>query len=172
MNERQWKGACVAAMIVLVFLAGYNFLSPQPAPAQAVAKRQAEVRKLETELETFRNDVTKDRKLNQSRLWTQSGDQLGAEAMKIITGLAQANRLKVVAFRPQRSQTEGELTRYGYLAALDGSFPAVMGFLSSLESQAKRLALSSIQISSADGASDRVTASVSVVAFRQEVPKK
>lgn len=172
MTESNWKAASVAAMVALTGVLAYHLFVPQPQPAANVLKRRAEVKKLESEVEKLREQVTADRKSVESKVWKEAGDQLGAEAMKTISNYAAQSKLKVIAFRPQRSQDDANLTRFGYLAALDGPFPNVMQFISSIESNANKLALSSVQITSVDGASDRVSASVSVVAFRQKEVQK
>lgn len=171
MNERGWKSLTVAIMVVMAALFAFQMFAPKPGSHKSLAQRAEEEAKAKRSIRDLRERVAKLQKANDDRLWKGSSDELGAGTMAFVSKAAAANGLKVIAFRPQRSEVVGELTRYAYLVALEGPFPRVVSFVDSIERPKTKMAVGSVQFSSADGATDRVSASVSVVAFRESEKK-
>lgn len=98
-------------------------------------------------------------------VWSGAPEQVGPEALAQVTGLAKANHLKLVAFRPQKPLSVGPLTQTPFTISIDGSFLDSMKFIQQLETDRTRLAVGLIQLSSADAWSDHVSGTVSVVAY-------
>ena len=89
-------------------------------------------------------------------------------AMSMLEKFARQNNLKIISFRPQRLEEEAGLERMPYQITLEGAFPKVISFVRTVETPATKIAVTNVQIASSDGASDAVTATISLVAYRQK----
>ncbi len=167
MNEKNWIALGYLAVVVAACMLVASFAFPVKSAGAVVATRAQEDRKLDASIETLRTEVSTLRAKNLLRLWTQPADEVAAATMAKVTSLAQARNLKVIAFRPQRTQDDDGVVRLPYQATLEGPFPQVIGFLQDLETSKFRAIVSTVQIASSDGASDKVTATIGVVAYRE-----
>ena len=57
------------------------------------------------------------------------------------------------------------MTQLPFLIGVDGSYPNVVAFVKDIETKGTKLALSQVQLSSSDGTTDKVSASIGVVAY-------
>lgn len=164
-QESTWVRATVIASILIVLMLVANFALPAPK-----AKGAQDYFNKEKELSTQRLIAEKDKKefadFNAKKLWNLGPEALGPIAMGKVSNMAKASGLNMVAFRPQRTTAAGDLVRYGYQISLEGSFSKVIEFTRKLETPETRLAVVSLQVASTDGASDAVSATVGVVAYR------
>ncbi len=172
MTEREWNYVSGAAVVIMAGVTLAHFLVPIPSLGKVVQAHKNEETKLNASISKLRDDVTTMKVENSKRVWTQPADQVSAAAMSLVTKAAQSRNLKVIAFRPQRTQDDSGVTRLPYLVSLEGSFPNVLQFVKSIENPATKLAVQSVQLASADGASDKVSATVGVVAYRELEEKK
>lgn len=173
MTDRAWNGVGIAAVVVAGLMLVYYLLTPVQAKGKAVQTKANEERKLTSDINRIRDDITRLRTENEARLWTQAPDQVAASAMARVTTLAASKGLKVIAFRPQRAVEDGSVTRYPYLVSLEGAYPNVVAFVNLMETPSGKLCVNQVQIAASDGASDKVSASVGLVAYRElEVAKK
>ncbi|HVT14144.1 MAG TPA: type 4a pilus biogenesis protein PilO [Fimbriimonadaceae bacterium] len=98
-------------------------------------------------------------------LWEGLPDKVAPAALAKVNDLAKQRALKVVAFRPQKPSEVKGLTQVVFGVTVDGSFPNTVQFIKDLEQPGLKLAVSTVQIASADQASDRVTGTVNIVAY-------
>lgn len=157
----------LVAMVLCVAVCAYHFLAPMPDVKIASKKKAQEQIKLHEELRKFRDEVTKGREATEKRLWTEDADQLGASVMGVVDTVANELQVKVQAFRPQRTISNAGLTRYPYLVVLTGAFPKIATMMERIAAPETKIAVTSVQISAADGVSDTVTASLGVSAFTE-----
>lgn len=169
MNEKACTAAGIAAVIVAAVILTLHLVFPVPEPKKIDRKRQQQELNLLIDIKDLRDRVTETRTYNDSHLWQQNADKVGASAMALVTKLANNHELKVNAFRPQRVQDDSGLTRLPYLVAVEGRFPSVIAFVQQLETPTTKLAVNTLQIASADGASDQVSASVGIVAYKEGI---
>lgn len=167
MTEKNWNAVAISAVIVMGGLLVLNFAFPVPSLGRVVSKNSAERAKLTKEIEDDRLAVSATRTKNAQRLWVQPADQVAAAAMAKVNEAAVAQSLKVIAFRPQRAQDDDGVTRLPYQVTLEGYFPKVIAFIKTLETPKLKLPVVSVQIASADGASDKVNATIGIVAYRE-----
>lgn len=164
-QETTWIRATIGAAIVMVLVLVVNFAFPVPKP-----KGAAEYFNKEKELSTQRLIAEKDKKdladANGKRLWNLGAEAIGPMAMGRVSNMAKANGLNMVAFRPQRNVPAGDLVRYAYQISIEGSFGKVVEFTRKLETPETKLSVVSLQVASTDGASDAVSATIGVVAYR------
>ena len=166
-NNKTWRGFCVTMGVLIVALGGAYALAPRPQDKRTDADRavQAAQVKDETAALNVRYDKAKD---NATRfLWTENPDAIAPRALSIVTEAANKNQLKINAFRPQKPTSSPELEELHYVVAIEGRFPLVATFLKAVETPGNRLAVDLFQVTSADGATDMVTATVGLVAFRE-----
>lgn len=166
-SNKTWRGFCLTMGVVIFALVGAYALAPRPMDKRTDADRAAQAAKVkdETAALALRYDEAKAQAAR--FLWTESPDAIAPKALSIVTEAANKNQLKINAFRPQKPTTSGELEELHYVVAIEGRFPTVATFLKSVETPDNRLAVDLFQVTSADGATDRVTATVGLVAFRE-----
>lgn len=168
MTERNWTLVGYVAVVVAALMLAAHYFFPVKSAGQVVALRAKEDRDLDADIKRIRDEVTTLRAKNATRLWTQPADEIAAATMAKLTSLAQARNLKVIAFRPQRMQDDGTIMRIPYQATLEGPFPQVISFLKDVETSKFKVIVSTVQIASADGASDKVSSTIGFVAYREE----
>lgn len=143
----------------------FHFLIPVPTVDSLVRRHRAELAKLQKETHKLQEEVTVTRAYVRSKLWNAQADNLGAEAMSVVDQAAKKNQIAVQAFRPQRTVVSDGIERFPYSVVVQGSFPRVLQLVRDLQDPGTLLAVTSVQLSSADGASDSVTATVGLAAF-------
>ncbi|MCC7434966.1 MAG: type 4a pilus biogenesis protein PilO [Methanoregulaceae archaeon] len=172
MSEKNWIALGYLAVVVAACMLAASFAFPIKSAGAVVATRAQEDRNLDASIETLRTEVSTLRAKNLMRLWTQPADEVAAATMAKVTSLAQGRNLKVIAFRPQRTVDDAGVVRLPYQVTLEGPFPQVIGFLQGLETSKFRAIVSTVQIASSDGATDKVTATIGVVAYREADAEK
>lgn len=171
MTEQHWKNLCIAAGIVAVLVIAADLLIPKP-KADGQARFAIQENKVLGEIRELREKVAAAKGKNQPMLWSGDPDEISAQAMAFATKMANAQNLNVVAFRPQRTQTNGHLMMLPYQLSVNGSFPDLIHFLQAMETKGTKLAVNVVQVASSDGASDHVSATVGLVAYREGENKK
>lgn len=172
MSENSWTKLSLAAIAVMALTVVAYWVFPVPALKQVTQIRRNQQTELFKDIDKVKDDVSLTRIRNQQRLWVQPADQVAAAAMAKVTQVALAQSLKVLAFRPQRVQEVAGVTILPYQVSLEGYFPKVMAFVRTMETPSGRLPVVNVQIAASDGASDKVTATIGIVAFREAETKK
>ena len=154
------------AVLTLIATLGVMLLVKPPTTAGiAPAQRRAENQLLD-ETEAARKDVAKREAALAKPVWSVPAQEVGPVVVGTATRLAATSAVKLSGIRPQRTTIEGKVETMPFVISAEGSFPNVLRFVSGLETPENRLAVSLIQMTSADGATDRVTATIGVTAFR------
>lgn len=159
-----------AAVLTMVGTLGYLLFTmwrpgTTTADIDAAAKKQQDKLRFDTRLA--------DKKLGESTeainavTWSDLPENIGTKAFHQVAALAQSRKIKLNAFRPQREDVADDLNTLPYLVTVEGPFTSVLAFERDLDSPKNRLAISLIQMSSADPNTDRVTANIGVVAYLQ-----
>lgn len=99
-------------------------------------------------------------------LWVGMPEDVAPKALASITALAKARKIDV-SFRPQKTVDIGGLTQIPFSVSVSGSFANAVQLLKDLQNPKHRLAVSLVQLTSADSASDSVTGTINVVAYLQ-----
>lgn len=164
-EERTYSTLTLAAGVVIVLMVIYQFVVPMPKPkgAQKYARDEMQLA-LDQRVAIEKGDKLES--ANSARLWNVGPEALGPIAMARVSNMAKGLGLSLVSFRPQRNASAGELVRSGFIVTVEGSFPRAIEFARKLETPETKLAVVSMQVTSTDGASDAVTATVGVVAYR------
>jgi Tfp pilus assembly protein PilO len=171
MTEAQWKQVAIVAVVVAVLALALDLALPRPKRANTARYAIQENQALR-DLRAQRDEVSELRKQNALRLWTAQPDEIAAQTMAATTRLANERELKVVSFRPQRPLASNDLSLLPYQLTVEGGFAQVVQFLQALETKGLKLTVNLVQVASADGASDRVNATVGIVAYTEGEQKK
>ena len=166
-NDRAWKGFLAAMSLVLAALLAAMVLLPDAKPRFGPAERAQKQAAARSATVAANQTYDKARAQAAAYLWTEAPDAISPQALGIVTEAAKKHGLKLSAFRPQKSTIEGALEELNYVVAIEGRFPAAAEFLRTLETPGNRLAVNLFQVTSSDGATDSVTATVGLVAFRE-----
>ena len=166
-NNRTWRGFTLTMGVILVVLVGAYALVPRPRTVHTDADRARAEAEVLASTKTLEARFDKARAVSAQFLWTEVPDAIAPKALSIVTEAAKTNQLKISAFRPQKPAVSAGLEESHYVVAVEGRFPAVATFLKAVETPENRLAVDLFQVTSADGATDTVTATVGLVAFRE-----
>jgi len=178
LSFRTQKDALASAVIVIslvaiVVLALFLAFAPQPSAAGLVKAKRTAAEKLEKEIEEAKKSKEAVAETLASHLRAGVPDKISPALLSEVTELAQSTGLKVNSFRPQRTTELGELTQLPYVLTVEGSFGSVASLLRRLEEPQRKIATTLVQINSADGASDTVTATVGMSVYtRTEAAEK
>lgn len=167
-NIGTYNVLCGAAILALIGMAVADRLLPQPNPAGVRFKYSQELKNLNAEIRTAREEFTTAKTALEKRLWKGDEDQASPEVLADLNELAVAGGVRIVSFRPQKVQVNGSLRQLGFVMVAEGSFGQVMNMVRQMEGAMTRTAIHQIQIASADGGSDRVTATVGMAAYVED----
>lgn len=162
----------VISAIALAFLLIVLILQPMPKAEGLQSKHRRDMRTAEQATVKARDRIKELDASIATVTWTGAAQQVGPIALSKVTALAKARGVKLNQFRPQRTVTVGDLTQQPFLASVEGPYPAVIAFAKDLETRDTRLAVNLIQVSSADANTDRVLASIGVVAYLRPEAKE
>jgi Tfp pilus assembly protein PilO len=164
-------GMSVLALLVVVCTGLYALLVKAPAiPTNARTRLEARD-KIRQEAQDARIRAQQVSAQVAGSTWAVPSDQVAAQSLAKITGFAKARNITVVAFRPQKTVEVEGLTQLPFLILVDGKFPEVMQFMKDIERTDTKLAVSLVQMASADEASDRVSATIGAAAYLQPQKK-
>jgi Tfp pilus assembly protein PilO len=155
----------VISLVIVLGTGVYMKVAPAPT-AQGIARaKQISRNKIDAEIATAENQL-KDLKTSvDGHTWAVPADQVGPQALAKVAALAKVHNLKLVAFRPQKANDAEGLVQLPFLILLDGPFHDVMEFMQDLDKPDTKLAVSLVQMASADEATNRVTATVGAAAY-------
>ncbi len=130
-----------------------------------------EAGKVETAKKRAEEDIDKDKALMSKHLWTSKPADVTPVALAKISEIVASTKLNLISFRPQKGVESAALLQLQYNLAVDGPYTNVATLLDRIEKSDAKLAVNSVQYAAAEGESDKVTATIGLVAF-SEIPKK
>ncbi len=160
----------LVSMVVLLVTLGIMVLVPLPSGTKLQAKYKSDMRLVnrQTESATAGAKLTKEA-VNQMT-WSGSLNSISTSALAKVTDLAKTHKLSLDSFRPQRLGAAGDLPMQPYLLNVSGAFPDVVGLTKDIETKNTKLAVSMVQITASDQGSDKVSASIALVAYLTPIP--
>ncbi len=155
------------AVAILIFAGALIALVVFPAPSMASVKKSHIVdrKRVDQSIQDAGKKAKEQETTNGVLLWSASLESIGPSALSKITLMAKSHQVKLSSFRPQRTGDVDGLTMVPFLMNVDGSYPNVVAFVKDIESTGSKLAVNQVQMSSVDGVSDKVSASVGIVAY-------
>jgi hypothetical protein len=154
----------IFAILLLVATAAWLYM-PLPSQVAVVESRARQLKSLDNKVSFARKDNAKIDAAIAPFVWVGKPDQVGPEALDTVTKLVKSAKVRLLAFRPQKPDEEPGVTLYSYGITIDGPYTNAMQLVKQLEDPKNKLAVSLVQINSADTASDRVTGTINVVAY-------
>lgn len=146
-------------------------LVPRPSTEGLDRERREREFQIRRETSDAQRRLEREKAAAERRLWPGRPEDVAPAALDRVSRLAASERLQLVTLRPQRTNEAAGLTLVPTTVTVEGPFPRSMAFLRKLEAPENRLAVSSIQINSVDGASDRVSMTLGLVAFTRPAPE-
>lgn len=169
----QEAGPSAVMLTALVVLAGalaYMLLVPMPTTEGLAKGKERSRKQLEDQIIAARQSGQLAQAQAAARLWQGEPDMIAASVLAQLTKEANGRKLKLSAFRPQRTLRLPELTELPFSVQVSGPYPAVQAFAATLDRPSTRLALRSLQLASSDAASNAVTATLGLSAFAPGQP--
>lgn len=155
----------IVALVALVLVGAFVLFVPKPSTAglaRAENRKQMDAR---IKTKNAEDRIAAAEAIERRFVTKGTDEQIAPLALAQVNLALQGTDLKLVAFRPQRAGSTAGLDQLPYLVTVEGTYPDVLKFAEALERPMTKLALNLFQISSADNASDRVTASLGVIAY-------
>lgn len=159
----------IVAGAAMVATLAYDRFVPQPTQQMSPTARNENISKINREKHDAMDREMAELDYVKSKTWTVDVEQIGPKVLSIATDVAKGHGLTVTAFRPQRTVEDGKLLRVPFLATIDGSYPQVAAFLRSMEDSSGNVAITMVQLSSSDGVSDQVTATIGLMVLKEPV---
>jgi Tfp pilus assembly protein PilO len=154
-----------SAIVLMVASLAFMFLVEKPTSRAATKKQDDRIFKARLERQTSEQQLALSEAYIGSHTWAGNVEDISPAALAMVTSRANARGLRLLSFRPQRTTDGADVAQLPFQATVEGTYPTVMEFIRDLETEANRLVVSSIMISSTDASSDRVTASIGLSAF-------
>lgn len=153
-------------ILLLVLIGVAAFFTIVPKPNKLVAERAGILRLEKAERELKLNEAKLEAlQVKDAAIWEGQADTVTPQILQSISIIAKAQGINLKSFRPQAPIADGEISRGNYVLLIDGSFPDVANFVRALESPTSRLAVSQVQLTAVDQETDKVNATVGVVAY-------
>lgn len=166
-SDRVWSVIGVVAVVSLVAVMAYEILVPKPRPTLTTKSKTERLIALDKEVDAVEARLAKSESERARLVNPGTAESVTASLLNRVTLEAKTTGIKLVAFRPQRAETVHNLQSLPYLVIVEGPYPNVLKFVRSLETHEARIAIRTLQLSAADGASDRVNGSLGIVAFAE-----
>ena len=169
-HDKKSIGASTLIVLSIVSLAGtlgVMLLVPKPSLAGLAKKYRDMDFSSRVETQKLRERLAEMRGRSSQLIWNRPPAQVGPAAMAQVSLLAKKHRLNVVAFRPQRATDEGAVGILPMLVSVEGTYPDFAAFVSEVEDPRFKLGVSLMQVTAADGSTNKVNASLGVVALQQ-----
>lgn len=174
-DERVPNLMIAGAALVMLVAACYDRFAPAPDARTVAAGRVRSRNQIQQDIDNAKTSLAEAEAAVKPRVWTGEIESVTAAALSQLTTGAQARKITLTAFRPQKPRTVETLTEVSFSVQVSGPYLAVLDFVRSLEKPGGRMALRSLQSASADAATDAVTATIGLVAYvapaEREAPK-
>lgn len=161
-----YSALTVGGVIVLACVLAFNIMNP---PKKIVRSTPPETRKALGSLQRSTLSLADDKRAAEKKianaLWNVSLQELGPTALGQVNEAAVKRKVKVSSFRPQKINNVKGVTLVPYVMTVEGSYPDVVGLVRDLGNENSKLAVNLVQLASADANSDKVSATVGLVAY-------
>lgn len=157
----------ILAAIAVLLVTGIMMLVPKPSTAGLAAGKIRSQRDLEKRIADLEKDKTAAKAKIASLVWSLPLEEVGPKALESITAFAQKQKLKLIAFRPQKAVEVNGMNQLPFVISIEGPYPGIMRFLRDLDQPDLKLGTNLVQVSSSDPNTDLVSATVGVVAYKQ-----
>lgn len=169
-DSKTYSTISAACVFLLVVMFGYLLFAPKPTYKRSAAKQGRMEMTLKLSAQKAQERKAAAEKTINNRTWEGTAEKLTPIALAQVNTYVAKTGVNLLAFRPQRPVIGKKLESIPYLVSVEGEYPKVMKFFRTLDKDNQKLAVSLIQVSSADNASDRVTGSAGLLAYVKVLP--
>ncbi|MBB6053046.1 hypothetical protein [Armatimonas rosea] len=155
----------LAALLILAGSLAYMLFVPKATTDGLARGKERSRKQILEQIESAQASGQAAQAATAGKLWQGDTDTISAAILAQLTQEANLLKVKVSAFRPQRTLTLPELTELPFTVQLAGPYPAIQAFAASFDRPSSKLALRSIQLASSDASSDAVTATLGISAY-------
>lgn len=173
-NYRDDPTVAALAIAGVVLLTGgllFMLVGPKPNTDGLAAQQRKDAFKIELATKVAEKDLNAANATIATKSFSDPAQRVVPLTVQTVTALAKKHQVELAQVRPQKLNEQGIPQQLPFLITVTGSYPAVISFGRELENPTYRLAMSSIQINSADANSDKVTGNFGVVAYLVPPPK-
>ena len=155
----------ICAVLTLLGALFYMLLVPPPNSKGLVAGKERSAQQLTHQIDQLRTRTAKAKADAANGLWKGDHDTVMALILARLTKQAAHSGLQIGAFRPQKQQAISGMIELPVIVQVSGAYPTVLSFVQSLGTANSQLAVRSLQIASADAASNVVSATIGLSAY-------
>ncbi len=165
-DEVATNAAFLIALLIILGSLAFAFAVPRPDAKKVTAERNAEQKKIFSQVDDSRKEFVASHAKVVTATWTGTAEKIGPGALTAMNTLAAKYKVKLSGFRPERVSQASGLELDPYTVTAEGSFPSVVNFTKAIEDPNTKLCVDSIQISSSDANGDSVAANIGITAYR------
>jgi hypothetical protein len=162
----------LASILILVVLLLWMLLGQKPTVKGLATSQRKNEMKAKIATRNAEERAESANKWLTDYAWKGTEQNVTPVALASVNGLLEPTKIKMISFRPQRMAVGGKLSQVPYVLTLEGSFAEVKALIPRLERKENKLAVNLVQIASADSASDKVTATIGLIAYLAPEPPK
>ena len=165
-DERPISFIMAGSILVIICSVIFMILSPKPAPALTENQVRKQKSKANIAIKDALKSIDAAKKTIANRTWTGTPEEVLPIALQKVATMAQAHHLKIVGFHPQTVIVAPSITLIPCVVNVDGSFVNVVAFEKDIEGDSTNLTVNLMQLATADQETNKVTASIGVVAYQ------
>lgn len=163
-NVLTWN--LVIGFSVLLFAAtlAFDLLVPKPSKQQAYAAHLS--KKSDIEIETLQAKRKLEEAQTVLETYTFQGhpETVTPKILEQVSAIARNHNIAIKSFRPQKTDAEEGIARLPFVVLVEGTYPNLVSFVKALDEPSVLLGVNLLQVSAADGETDRVNATLGLVA--------
>lgn len=164
-NSATWNVVIILGMILLVGLCAAEILIPKPGHIVAERRYQREKIELTAAIQKAEDTLKSHTAEVEQLTYTGIPDSITPRILEQVNQIAKTNNVNVKSFRPQRVEAGDGIVRLPYILLVDGKFTDVVSFVRTADEPSTLFSVNLLQTAAADGQSDRVNATIGLVAF-------
>jgi hypothetical protein len=158
-----------ASLVAIAIAAACILFLPKPVAPSSMANLK-ERSKVSDATKAMEQEIAVEKGNLAQYTWPGKLEDVGPIALKQVNALLQSRHLKLVGFHSQKAIEEANITEIPFIVSVDGGFSNVMAFTKDLEKANTKLVVNLFQISNADQTTDKVTASIGIMAYQLPQP--
>jgi hypothetical protein len=156
----------IISLLVTLGAVAYAAVAPKPTTQGMAAKHQRRLLRSEIETKEAKERQAAAQAVVNARAWTVRAEDLTPKVLERVNAVLANRPVRLLTLQPQRPLTVDNLEQTLYTLTLEGPFDSVQAMIRQLDRGEPRLALNLVQFSSADQNTDKVTATLGLVAYR------
>lgn len=155
----------VFSILVLAGTLAYMILVPKPSLAVSARAGTSSRRRMVDDIADTRKQAHRTRAAVKPRLWQGDPEAVTATILAQLTASTGKRSLKLLAFRPDRTQPFDEITELRFEAQVSGPYAGIHSLMDSLAAPGSKVALRSAQMTVSQTAGSTVMATLGLSAF-------